>query len=408
MIKVYSKALDQSIEVDRLIGQIRGEQPGPTIIFLGGMHGNEPSGVFALQKVVDALAEKNPLIKGSIYAIIGNLPALAKGERFHTRDLNRMWTSENMNRLVAGKFEVDCEDTAELLELYKLIQGILEKESGPFYFIDLHTTSSETIPFVLVNDSLVNRKFTEQYPLPMILGIEEYLEGPLLSYINELGYVAFGYEAGQHDDLASIENHIAFIYLTLKFTGSVNEDDINYYHYYEQLAKTSVDSKYVYEISYGFRIKEGDTFTMKPGFINFQHVKKGQEMAVKNDITVIASYTGRIFMPRYQNVGEDGFFEIRKVSPFMLRLSVVLRKIYLENMLVLLPGVRWESSKHDALMVDRKIARFFAKQFFHLLGYRSRRVNKNHLVMKNREAASREKEYYGTIWYENRNGKDIS
>ena len=50
MIKVYSKALDQSIEVDRLIGQIRGEQPGPTIIFLGGMHGNEPSGVFALQK----------------------------------------------------------------------------------------------------------------------------------------------------------------------------------------------------------------------------------------------------------------------------------------------------------------------------------------------------------------------
>ena len=205
MIKVYSKALDQSIEVDRLIGQIRGEQPGPTIIFLGGMHGNEPSGVFALQKVVDVLTEKNPPIKGSIYAISGNLPALAKGERFHTRDLNRMWTNENMNQLIAGKLEADCEDTVELLELYKLIQGILEKESGPFYFIDLHTTSSETIPFVLVNDSLVNRKFTEQYPLPMILGIEEYLEGPLLSYINELGYVAFGYEAEQHDDLVSID-----------------------------------------------------------------------------------------------------------------------------------------------------------------------------------------------------------
>jgi predicted deacylase len=407
MIKVYSKALDQSIEVDRMIGQIRGEQPGPTIIFLGGMHGNEPSGVFALQKVLSDLIEKNPPIKGSIYAISGNLPALAKGERFHSRDLNRMWTNENMNRLVAGKFEVDCEDTAEFLELYKLIQGILKNETGPFYFIDLHTTSSETIPFVLVNDSLLNRKFTKQYPLPMILGIEEYLDGPLLSYINELGYVAFGYEAGQHDDLASIENHIAFIYLTLKFTGSVNEDDIKYHHYYGQLAKTSVDSKYVYEISYGFRIKEGDTFTMKPGFVNFQHVKKGQEMAVKNDIPIIASYTGRIFMPRYQNVGEDGFFEIRKVSSFLLRLSAVLRKIYLENLLVLLPGVRWESSKHDALIVDRKIARFFAKQFFHLLGYRSRRVNKNHLVMKNREAASREKEYYGAIWYENRNGLDI-
>ena len=405
MIKVYSKALDQYAEVGRMIGHVRGEQPGPTMIFLGGMHGNEPSGVFALQKVLYELNEKSTPVKGNIYALCGNLSALAKGERFHSKDLNRMWTNKNIDLLVSGELQVDCDDTEELVELYNIIQGILSKEPGPFYFMDLHTTSSETIPFVLVNDSLVNRKFTEQYPLPMILGIEEYLEGPLLSYINELGYVAFGYEAGQHDDLASIENHIAFIYLTLKFAESINEDDFNYYHYYEQLAKTSIDSKYVYEISYGFRVKEGESFKMKPGFVNFQHVKKGQEMAVKNDIPVIASYTGRIFMPRYQNVGEDGFFEIRKVSPFLLRLSVVLRKIYFENMLVLLPGVRWESSKHDALIVDRKTARFFAKQFFHLLGYRSRRVNKAHLVMKNREAASREKEYYGTIWYAKGNGE---
>jgi hypothetical protein len=318
-----------------------------------------------------------------------------------------MWTSENMDLLASGKLKSDCEDTAELLELYRLIQGILKQEAGPFYFMDLHTTSSETIPFVLVNDSLVNRKFSEQYPLPLILGIEEYLEGPLLSYINELGYVAFGYEAGQHDDLASIENHIAFIYLTLKFAGSVNEEDINYYHYYEQLAKTSVDSRHVYEISYGLRVREGDTFIMKPGFVNFQHVKKGQEMAIKNENPIIASYNGRIFMPRYQNVGEDGFFEIRRVPPFMLRLSAILRKIYFENLLVLLPGVKWESSKHDALMVDRKIARFFAKQFFHLLGYRSRRVNKTHLIMKNREAASREEEYYNTDWYRKQNGNSI-
>ena len=405
MIKVYSKALDQYAEVGRMIGHVRGEQPGPTMIFLGGMHGNEPSGVFALQKVLYELNEKSTPVKGNIYALCGNLSALAKGERFHSKDLNRMWTNKNIDLLVSGELQVDCDDTEELVELYNIIQGILSKEPGPFYFMDLHTTSSETIPFVLVNDSLVNRKFTEQYPLPMILGIEEYLEGPLLSYINELGYVAFGYEAGQHDDLASIENHIAFIYLTLKFAESINEDDFNYYHYYEQLAKTSIDSKYVYEISYGFRVKEGESFKMKPGFVNFQHVKKGQEMAVKNDIPVIASYTGRIFMPRYQNVGEDGFFEIRKVSPFLLRLSVVLRKIYFENMLVLLPGVRWESSKHDALIVDRKTARFFAKQFFHLLGYRSRRVNKTHLVMKNREAASREKEYYGAIWYAKGNGE---
>ena len=150
---------------------------------------------------------------------------------------------------------------------------------------------------------------------------------------------------------------------------------------------------------------ESDSFTMKPGFVNFQHVKKGQQMAIKNNILVIASYNGRIFMPRYQNVGEDGFFEIRKISNFALRMSAVLRKIYLENLLVLLPGVSWESEKKDALRVNRNIAKFFTKKFFHLLGYRSRRLNKTHLIMKNREAASREEEYYNAVWYDKPNDR---
>jgi predicted deacylase len=400
MIEVYSKALERSLKVERIIGHISSEQPGPTLIFLGGMHGNESSGVFGLHKVIEDISEKNLDIKGNVYAISGNLRALENGKRFSSKDLNRMWTRENIDLLIAGKLEIDNQDKNELVELYTLIHEILNKETGPFYFMDLHTTSSETMPFVLVNDTLINRKFTKQYPVPMILGIEEYLDGPLLSYINELGYVAFGYEAGQHDDLASIENHIAFVYLTLKFSGCLSEDDIDYFHYYEQLAKTSVDSQFVYEISYAFRIKEGDSFSMKPGFVNFQHVKKGQEMAIRNDIAVIATYSGRIFMPRYQNDGEDGFFEIRKISQLALRLSAFMRKIYIENMLVLLPGVNWQSQMRDALVVNRKIARFFSKQFFHLLGYRSRRIDKTHLIMKNREAASREKEYSNALWYE--------
>ena len=404
MIEVYSKALDQSLNVERIIGRLGGVKPGPTLIFLGGIHGNEPSGVFALHKVIEELSEQSQDIKGNVYAISGHLKALEKGERFSNKDLNRMWTRENIELLIAGKLNIDNQDKNELVELYSLIHEILNKETGPFYFMDLHTTSSETIPFVLVNDTLVNRKFTEQYPVPMILGIEEYLDGPLLSYINELGYVAFGYESGQHDDLSSIENHMAFIYLTLKFAGCVSEGNIDYYHYYEQLAKTSVDSQFVYEISYAFRIKEGDSFCMKPGFVNFQHVKKGQEMATKNNDPVIASYSGRIFMPRYQNDGEDGFFEIRKISQLALRLSVFMRNIYIENILVLLPGVKWESQLHDELIVNRKIARFFTKQFFHLLGYRSRRVDKSHLIMKNRESTSREKEYYNADWYEKPNG----
>jgi predicted deacylase len=52
MTKVFSKALNETIEVDRIIGEIKGTQPGPTLIFTAGIHGNEPSGIFALHKVL--------------------------------------------------------------------------------------------------------------------------------------------------------------------------------------------------------------------------------------------------------------------------------------------------------------------------------------------------------------------
>ena len=401
MTKVFSKALNKTIEISRIIGEIKGTQPGPTLIFTAGIHGNEPSGIFALQKVITELKEKNIPIKGNIYAISGNLPALEKETRFIKQDLNRMWTSERMQKVTSGNIEKNGEETIEQLNIYNVINNILKTDKGPFYFMDLHTTSSETIPFLTVNDSLINRKFTEQYPVPLILGIEEYLDGPLLSYINELGYVAFGFEGGQHDSLSSIENHVAFIYQSLVFTESVSKEEIDFQCYYDLLAKTSVDSRNIYEIYYHYRIQENEKFMMKPGFLNFQRINKGQELAESNGEKIIAKKQGRILMPQYQSQGDDGYFSIRKIPQVFLNLSSYFRKIRLDKILPIMPGVSWLSDRKDTLIVNRKIAWLFAKQFFHLLGYRSKKLDKNYLVIKNREAASRKEEYENVLWLRN-------
>jgi len=398
MTTVYSNALEKSIKIERLIGHIKGTQSGPTIIFTGGIHGNEPSGVFALQRVIQEIQERNIPVKGNIFAIGGNLLALEKGERYENEDLNRLWTSERMKHLYEGNVDEKNEDEVQQIMICKIIKEILETETGPFYFMDLHTTSSETIPFLTVNDSLLNRKYTKQYPVPIVLGIEEHLDGPLLSYINELGYVAFGYEGGQHDDLSSIENHIAFIYLSLVFTGCIDKKDIEFNHYFELLAKTSIDSRDFYEIFYHYKIKENESFTMKPGFFNFQQINKSQDLATSDGERIKALKKGRMLMPQYQSQGDDGFFIIRKIHPFYLRLSRTIRKMHFDHILPLLPGVNWFSSKKSALKVNRKIAWLFAKQFFHLMGYRSKRFNKTHLVVKNREAASKKEDYINAKW----------
>lgn len=393
MIEVHSTTLDRSIQIDRIIGQIRGKHSGPTVVFLGGIHGNEKSGVFALYRVIEDLKQKRKSIKGNIYAIAGNLNALEQGTRYSKEDLNRLWTTDQINDLDQENPSLLQDEKSEQYEILKTIEKILDQESGPFYFMDLHTTSSETIPFMVVNDSLLNRKFTEQFPVPMILGIEEYLDGPILSYINEMGYVSFGYEAGQHDDHASYQNQIAFIYLCLTFSEIIDQADIDYYHFYERLAKTSVTSRDIFEIRLRFSLDEKDQFKMNPGLVNFQKIYKGQELAVHNGQLVKATAVGRVFMPLYQNQGSDGFFEISRVHPFFLKLSALLRRIKAGHILPYLPGIRWKSSRHEALVVNLKVARFLAKPLMHLLGYRSRQTDKSHLVIKNREAASRTEEY---------------
>lgn len=399
MIAVHSRALKKSISIDRILGHIKGKEPGATVILLGGVHGNEPSGVFALSKVMATLEQKQTEIKGNIYAIAGNLPALEKEIRYNKEDLNRIWNDAKIKETITAKHTIMVADTQQLLEIYEIVTEILKKESGPFYFVDLHTTSGKTKPFITVNDNLLNRKFTQQYPVPLLLGIEEYLEGTFLSYINALGYVAFGFESGQHDAVSSIENHIAFVYLSLVFAGNLPTKELDFDSYYDLLEEKTQTLDSCYEIVYHYKIRKNENFNMLPGLENFELVQKGQNIALSDEKSVKVSESGNIFMPLYQAQGEDGFFIIKSVQPFFLVLSAILRKLHVDYLLPFLPGISWASKEKDSLTVNLKIVRFFAKNFFHLLGYRNRQIGATRITISNREASARNKEYIGTWWY---------
>ena len=379
------------LQPSRILGEIRGDNPGPTCILLGGIHGNEPMGVLALKAVVSELLEKNIDVSGTIYALAGNLGALREGTRYLKEDLNRMWSADRLKKLITAPGLETNPEEAEQQKLYSLIRSILTMETGPFYFMDLHTTSCETRPFITVNDNLLNRKFTSRYPLPIVLGIEEYLDGPILSYINEMGYIAFGFEGGQNDDPKAIDNHKAFVYLSLVFSGCVKASDIDFVTHFNHLQRCTAGFGRFYEIYFRHHIDPGQSFQMAPGYTNFQPVKRGQLLA--HDSVVRASSNSHIFMPLYQDQGDDGFFLIRPIPNFFLRLSAYLRKFRFERLLVLLPGVKWASKSKRTLLVNRRIARILTKQIFHLLGYRSWQTDASHYIMKSREAVARTHEY---------------
>ncbi|RDY58669.1 succinylglutamate desuccinylase/aspartoacylase family protein [Flagellimonas nanhaiensis] len=397
MSKVYSEALSETLDIERIIDHFQGEKEGPTLVFFAGIHGNEPAGVFALKHVMQELKINEAAIHGEVYAIAGNLGALEKRVRFQEQDLNRIWFPEKIESM--GSKEVPGVEEKELLELYNTLKQILKDGRPPFYFIDLHTTSSDTSPFIVLNDSLLNRKYASNYPLPTILGIEEYLEGALLSFINELGYVSLGYESGRHDDIKAIKNSMDFIRYTLAITSAVPSSKNEKIVLRNKVLKSSEVSDKFYEIYYQHDITVGNQFKMLPGFINFQEIPKGIEIAMSNGEILTTESKRQIFMPLYQEQGKEGFYFIRPIPKILLWMSKGLRRFKVDHLLVRLPGVNWKSIKKDAMVVDQRIARFLAKSFFHLLGYRARQFNSTHLVVKSRETASKTREYSNTEWF---------
>jgi succinylglutamate desuccinylase len=384
---------------ERILGRITSGKPGPTVVFFGGIHGNEPAGVSALAEVFGMLEKEGTRIdKGSLIAIRGNLPALIRKERFLDHDLNRIWSRARLEAVFAKSHAARSSEENELVVIYELIQELLKTCTPPFYFIDLHTTSSRTPPFITINDSIINRYFSRIFPVPVILGIEEYLEGPLLSYINEMGYVALGFESGTHNDPAAIQNARDFIMLTLCYTGLLPEY-CQRRESYERLDRATESDHDFYEVFYRHELAPAHSFSMHEGFRSFQPLDKGTVLGSEAGAPVAMQKEGILFMPLYQKQGEEGFFLIRKTPSWALKVSAKLRKWKTHELLVRLPGVRWADPHQEKLLVNLNVARFFNRPFFHLLGYRSRQKDKTHLLISNREHKARNADYRDTFWF---------
>lgn len=372
MQKTESLQAELSEDESRIRWSVTGDEEEPVVILFVGMHGNEPAGVLALDRVAEEVEASGLKMKGSVYAITGNRKALELGVRYVDTDLNRLWesfASNNGSILKAdGTQPAEFEESLEIQQAIDLIILNHDGIAAELYFADLHTTSSESCAFILLNDTLANRDLARKFPVPQILGIEENIRGTLLSYINNLGYRAIGFEAGAHEETASVDRSAAFIWLLLHNCGVVALQYEKIEELSEQLRANPVVPDTYFEIVHHKLVDDEKTFHMIPGFENFDPVLKETPLAYERGLLIRAPIEGRIFMPLYQKKGEDGFLIIREVSQFWLQLSAWLRGSFIHKLLHLLPGVSIENKR--SYRVDLNTARFFVRNLFHLLGYR--------------------------------------
>lgn len=369
--------------VPRLVGEV-GDASGPTLLCLGAVHGNEPSGVLALHRVFTALDADPTGLVGRLVGLVGNRKALLARRRFLATDLNRYWHPDQVVRVREHQGPLEAEDE-EMRDLDLQLRRIAESADGRLFAVDLHTTSGEGPGFAVLDDTLRNREFALSLPITVVVGLEEELSGTITHHLHDMGARVFGFEAGQHDDPKSVDHAEAAIWIAMEASGVLAAGS----RAEVAAARDLVDElrsglPFVVEVRHRHPVAVGDGFLMEPGYVNFQPVAKNEVLARDDQGPIRTPESGLILMPLYQSQGEDGFFIVRTLVPAWLRLSARVRRWHVERFVHWLPGVRRHESLEHAFRVDRRWARFGALELFHLLGYRRLGPRGRHLVLYRR------------------------
>jgi len=388
------------LELTRVIGRYRGDADGPLFLCIAGLHGNEPAGVHALRRVFRELSQRRPAIHGDFVALAGNLSALSEGCRFIDEDLNRVWQRDRVGAIresMAGPAvdsplshdpdgeeaspgehatELPRPDSSEVREQSELLAA-MDRETaaarGPVFVLDLHTTSAESKPFVTLGDTLPSRALAEEFPIPIILGLEEQLDGALLEHLDLHGLVGVGIEGGSHISPDSVDAHEAILWIALATTGNLAPGDVpDLFGCVRHLSDATRELPRIMEVRHRHEVRDGDGFRMRPGFDNFQKIRAGEIVAEDARGPIAAPEGGRMFLPLYQKWGDDGYFVVREIKPFWLKVSAALRELHLDRAAPLLPFVRKHPDRAGALIVHPFAARDSVIGLLHLLGFRKR------------------------------------
>lgn len=365
------------------VAWVAGPAAGPLLLCVGGLHGNEPAGVHALEAVVRGLQARRDRIRGDFVAVAGNLEALAAGRRFVAYDLNRAWTDERLAAWERGRADagaaavspngtgVGAAEDRQANRLMGVLAQVAERRRGPVHVLDLHTTSGGGGAFTTTADFLGNRRFAMSIPAPLVLGLDEAVAGTLIGYLDGFGYTTAVFECGQHEEPAARQRAAWATWLAVRAAGLLAEADVpEARRGFRALQDAYRALPRVLEVKYRHAVVPEDRYCSRPGLLNFQRVRAGDVLGDDRRGRVAAPEAGRVLMPLYQEQGEEGFFVVREFSPLWLRLSGALRRAKVGRLAHWLPGVRRGPGGPGTIVVDRRVARWGALGVLRLLGYR--------------------------------------
>ena len=272
---------------------VKGGNNGKNVLILGGVHGDELPGIWAIENVLPKINIKNGLITYGI--------ANPKAVKIHKR-----FTEENLNRMFYDKNVID-KNSYE----YKRAQELKKIMNKHDILLDLHSSSIKDTPaFAICEPNSYN--IVKNLPVEYIVsGFDEHEPGGTDYYMNKIGKIGICIECGYHSSKESKKIAEQSIYNLLAHLNMIDNDKATISSTQANIYKSK--QKY-YKVFYK-HFSKTNKFKLKRCFKNFEALRKNEligydgitEVRAQKDAIILFAHNG-------SKIGDEVFLLAEKIT----------------------------------------------------------------------------------------------
>lgn len=257
--------------------RIATDAAGPRVVMFSGVHGDEISGIHAVEKLFfDFFTGARTLRKGSLTLARANAQAFAAGRRYVKHNLNRLFRDEYGPDIDRDSYE------------YKRAQELKPVLCDCDYFLDLHSAPIAQEPFLIAEEPAID--FAAKLGLPyIIMGWNKFSAGSTggdaENYANAQGAKATTLESGSHFEKRSNDVAYRTVLALLSQLGMIDA----------VAAEKHADAEII--DMYAVVTKEADDFRYAGDVANFQRFARNEAFAFQNGKPVTVREDSILLIP---------------------------------------------------------------------------------------------------------------
>jgi len=257
--------------------RITSDVSGPHVVMFCGIHGDEVSGIHAIEKVLfDFFGGTRTLSRGSLTLARANEHAIAAERRYVKHNMNRMFREDYGSEIDKNSYE------------FRRTQELKTVLEGCDYFLDFHSAPIADVPFLVAEQKAV--AFYRKLGIPRVMtGWSKFSSGAIggdtENYANARGAMSATLESGSHFDKASNDVAYAAAISLLSLLEMIESGEM----------PTTAQSE-VFEM-YAVVTKDFDDFRYAGEPSSFKFLQKGEAFAYQNGQPLNVSEDSYLLIP---------------------------------------------------------------------------------------------------------------